>query len=957
MTNVGTMQLPAISTDIIVNTSKIDEGMKTAATKIDKGAKTIKGHFDKVGDAGKNLSKVGGNLTKYVSVPLVGVGIGVGKLAIDFEKSFAKVSTLLDSSKTDFNAYKKDLLKGSTEAKVPVEEFSEAVYNSISAGVESGKAIKFTSDAMKLAKGGFTDGASAVDILTTAINGYKLKAEDANRVSDLLINTQNLGKTTVNELASSMGKVIPTASAANFEIEELSTSYAVLTKNGIATAESGTYLRSMLSELTKSGSETDKALRKLTKKGFADLKKEGKSTTEIFKMLDKYAKDNGKTLKDLFGSVEAGSAAMVLASGEGKEFNEILKSMDKSAGATNDAFKKMNSTRAAKMADMLNRIKNKAIELGEKLLPVFDKIVTKVEKAVDWFTSLDDSTQSMILKFGGLAIAAGPIIKTFGGLLSGISKVGTGMKLLGVGAKAATPLLGTIGTAASGASGALVGAGAGAGTLAGGLGSAALAAAPWVAGAAAIAGAGYLIYDSLQEKATPAVDKLADGMIKTGTKIQEINGEMVEVADYTAVKISESTKKQMESYYKLSDGAQKTTMEMFTGIVPMNKENLGKITSDVKEMSNQTVTAINTQKTETIKGFQEIFSQSTTFTANEKTQVLQDVEKMAEERKKKIEKMRDRLVELYEQIKKKGVSNSTEEKKEVEKLYQEMAKEQIRSVTKSKNEQEVLLNNLSSTRGQVTQKMVEDTIIKMNDMRDKSIQSAEEQYNKQIEFATKWKTDIELAHGKLSESQKRTYDKMVQNAEDNAAKTIKASELLRKEGIETLIKDHGELTKTVDFETGKQMNFWQKAKRNVNSSLNSVEKQIERLNATPLTDKYAKYHIESVTTEIHRSIRQMDDQTRYNAIHYGLTASDRARYGYHASGLDYVPYDGYKAHLHRGERVLTAKENKEYSSKGNGNININIENFANNTKEDVRSLLKRIGEEMKRQKIGRGQYA
>lgn len=115
-------------------------------------------------------------------------------MAIDFEKSFAKVSTLLDSSKTDFNAYKKDLLKGSTEAKVPVEEFSEAVYNSISAGVESGKAIKFTSDAMKLAKGGFTDGASAVDILTTAINGYKLKAEDANRVSDLLINTQNLEK-------------------------------------------------------------------------------------------------------------------------------------------------------------------------------------------------------------------------------------------------------------------------------------------------------------------------------------------------------------------------------------------------------------------------------------------------------------------------------------------------------------------------------------------------------------------------------------------------------------------------------------------------------------------------------------------------------------------------------------------------------------------------------------------
>ena len=99
---------------------------------------------------------------------------------------------------------------------------------------------------MKLAKGGFTDGAKAVDVLTTAINGYGLQAEDATRVSDLLITTQNLGKTTVDELASSMGPVIKMADNANFSIGELSAAYALMTKNGIATAESGTYLKQML---------------------------------------------------------------------------------------------------------------------------------------------------------------------------------------------------------------------------------------------------------------------------------------------------------------------------------------------------------------------------------------------------------------------------------------------------------------------------------------------------------------------------------------------------------------------------------------------------------------------------------------------------------------------------------------------------------------------------------------
>ena len=47
-----------------------------------------------------------------------------------------------------------------------------------------------------------------------------------------MITTQNLGKTTVDELASSMGTVIPVANASNFSIEELSASYAQLTKNG-----------------------------------------------------------------------------------------------------------------------------------------------------------------------------------------------------------------------------------------------------------------------------------------------------------------------------------------------------------------------------------------------------------------------------------------------------------------------------------------------------------------------------------------------------------------------------------------------------------------------------------------------------------------------------------------------------------------------------------------------------
>lgn len=339
---------------------------------------------------GQQAEGMGGKLGKGIKTAaiwggaLVSAAVAVGgkmvAMAGEFDKSFAKVSTLLDSSVVDYDKYKKEILDASSESGVAVNDFAEAVYSSISAGVDQTKAIEFTTDAMKLAKGGFTDGAKAVDVITTALNGYKMGAEDAGKVSDLLITTQNLGKTTVDELASSMGKVIPIASASNFSIEELSASYATLTKNGIATAEAGTYMKSMLNELTKSGSTTDKALRGLTGKGFAELKAEGKSTTEILAMLDKEAQGNGKSLKDMFGSAEAGSAALVMMSQGGAEYNEILASMQESAGATDEAFSKVTSSLPERMDKIKNSMTNSAIEIGTALLPLVEGAVAFVEK-------------------------------------------------------------------------------------------------------------------------------------------------------------------------------------------------------------------------------------------------------------------------------------------------------------------------------------------------------------------------------------------------------------------------------------------------------------------------------------------------------------------------------------------------------------------------------------------------
>ncbi|RHF62913.1 phage tail tape measure protein [[Ruminococcus] lactaris] len=419
----GGIKLAPLMTEIKVNIDGFKNDMQKAATAGVKEADRISEKLSSVTKAGEKLSKIGTAMMAGLTVPLISAGTAATKMAVDYESSFAKVSTLLDANVVNYQEYKNQLLDASSESKIAIDEFSEAVYSSISAGVDQTKAISFTTDAMKLAKGGFTDGAKAVDVLTTAINGYNLKSSDATRISDLLITTQNLGKTTVDELASSMGTVIPVASSVNFNVNELSASYAQLTKNGIATAESGTYLKAMLSELGKSGSITDGTLRELTGKGFAQLKAEGVSTTKILQMISDEAGKNGKTLKDMFSSVEAGSAALVLAKGSGAEYNEMLQGMRSSAGATQEAFDKMDATPAEQLNGAINKLKNDAIKFGAAFVPVVTKVSDKLGEVADRFSNLSDEEKENAIKWGLVLAATGPVIKVVGGGITTFTKL------------------------------------------------------------------------------------------------------------------------------------------------------------------------------------------------------------------------------------------------------------------------------------------------------------------------------------------------------------------------------------------------------------------------------------------------------------------------------------------------------------------------------------------------------
>ena len=341
-----------------------------------------------------------------------------------FETALAKVSTIADTSKVSVGDLNKQILDTSGSMGVAAADIAEAAYQAISAGQDTANAVAFAGQASKLAAAGFTSSSSAVDILTTALNAYGLSADQAIHVSDVLLTTQNLGKTSVDELSSSMGKVIPLAAAYGVTVENLSSGLAVMTANGIATAEATTYTKSMLNELGDAGSTVGKILQKQTGKSFAQLNAEGKSLGDVLQILYQNVGGSSTAFAGLWSSVEAGTGALSLASGGAEHFNDVLSQMQNSAGATETAYETMTDTFRHKVETMQTAAQNFGITL-------YDSLESSLSDATQWGTDCLTQLTTALSEGGPEAMlqAAGQILSD---LAAGIAEQLPGLMQTGV---------------------------------------------------------------------------------------------------------------------------------------------------------------------------------------------------------------------------------------------------------------------------------------------------------------------------------------------------------------------------------------------------------------------------------------------------------------------------------------------------------------------------------------------
>ncbi|MDR2516412.1 MAG: phage tail tape measure protein [Spirochaetaceae bacterium] len=313
-----------------------------------------------------NIDKVAGVLTSGVTN------------AIAYQSALAKIGTVADTAAVPIGNLSKEILEVSSRTGIASNQIADSMYTAITAGISTEKASAFVETATKSAIGGFTDEATAIDALTSVINAYGLRAEHAAAISDRMLLTQNLGKTSFNDMAQAMGKVVPYAAHLGVSVDELFASIASLTGSGsLKTADAMSSMKAMLASVINPSKEAAETAKRLGV-DFSASALQAKGFAKFIQEISDAAGGNQIVLGKLFGSDKADTAVRILTSSGRDSFLGALDAMRNSAGATEEAFAKMMNTPEKRWAMVTNTVRNAGINLGNALLPAIEKIAEKI---------------------------------------------------------------------------------------------------------------------------------------------------------------------------------------------------------------------------------------------------------------------------------------------------------------------------------------------------------------------------------------------------------------------------------------------------------------------------------------------------------------------------------------------------------------------------------------------------
>jgi len=370
---------------------------------------------------GRQMQNIGRQMTQFVTLPVAAGFAVAGVAAYKFEDSLIKIKNLTGLTAEETKKYGDAILAmGGEVGKTPLQ-LADAFYFLASSGFKGKEALDALEVSAQASSAGLGDVMATADVVSSAVNAYGHANLTAAHMVDVLMKTIEVGKAEPEQLAASLGRIMPVAQGLKVPIEDLGGMIAGLTLTGLSSAEAVTSLRGTMMALTAPTKMSIEAYKEmgLTYKEVTDsIAKDGLLPTlqRLYEMVD----GDRLAMRKLIPNVRALNGVLSLLGPNYEKNLEVIDKVNNAQGKLNDTFAATKETNVFKIRAAWAKLQEAAIKVGAIILPYFAQFMDWLTKLAEKFEGLSEGWKLFLLRAAATVAVLGPIIMVVGTLVNAL---------------------------------------------------------------------------------------------------------------------------------------------------------------------------------------------------------------------------------------------------------------------------------------------------------------------------------------------------------------------------------------------------------------------------------------------------------------------------------------------------------------------------------------------------------
>ena len=391
------------------------------------------GKMDKLGDtfkSGGEKLRAMGDAMKPVSTALTAGFALSTKKAIDFESQMNTTKSLLADTIPTADELNNTTQKLGESSKgwakqygISTSSINEGMQEIIKKGFDANQTIAAMPAILDAAKASGDDFNVVMNASTNILRQFGLEAKDTNRVTDSLTYVANKTSAGFSDMGLAMEYIGPVAHSLGMSIEETSAAIGLLSDNGIAGEKAGTALRGALSKLLKPSKSNAAAMKEL---GFTveEFQSGALKLPDIIDRIKESTKgwtdaEKSSAIARAFG-VEAQTGMNALINQGGDALRNLTKETENARGYTKKLADELSKSSKNGVERFKSSLEVLQINIGQKLLPLLTPLLEKANEFIEWLDKAPESTQKLVLGFGGFLALGYPLLNMLGNASTGL---------------------------------------------------------------------------------------------------------------------------------------------------------------------------------------------------------------------------------------------------------------------------------------------------------------------------------------------------------------------------------------------------------------------------------------------------------------------------------------------------------------------------------------------------------